>query len=227
MGNVDNKLIFGPGSGTVHMHSPFGGGTTWGNPVVVNADANFKDESVTGTDRFGSLTVNGDVTIRQVLTFGNNGINPTITFGDTALNGTPTFDIPRPPITDTYGWINISNVREFGGQRGITKMGEGVLEIHGSFGFSGHLAVNEGTIRMENALLYSPEVRVAEVPTISGLSGAGILQGSVNIQSGGDISPGFNGVGDLLVEGLTINGTEVNPGRFIWRATRRILTRWR
>jgi hypothetical protein len=198
LGNISNSLIFGPGGGTALMHS-ISGGTNWGNPVVVNDDATFQDASANGTDVFGSLTINSDATIHHYLPFGLNFIDPRLNFGNTALNASPTFNIDRPPIAGDYGRLTITNVREFNGPKSITKIGEGILTIAGSAGFTGDLNASQGIVIIPDS-----------VPTLSGASGEGIIVGSVNIKAGGHIDPGFNGVGTLLVEGITINGTPEN-----------------
>jgi fibronectin-binding autotransporter adhesin len=198
LGNPGNSVIFGTGGGTLLMHS-FPGGTAWGNPVVVNGPATFQDESTNGNDVFGSLTVNGDQTIHHYLPTGLNFIDPKLTFGNTALFGSPTFNIDRPPIAGDYGRLTISNVREFNGPKTINKMGEGILTIAGSAGFTGDLNASQGIVIIPDS-----------VPNISGITGEGIVVGSVNVKAGGHIDPGYNGVGILLVDGITINGTPTN-----------------
>jgi autotransporter-associated beta strand protein len=202
LGNSGNSLIFGPGGGTVLMHSVVGG-TNWGNPVVINGDANFKDESANGTNTFGPLTVNTPSTISHILDFGFNFLDPGLTFGNTALNASPTFHVTRPPIAGDYGRLTISNVREFGGPRSINKTGEGILTIAGSAGFTGDLNASEGIVIIPSS-----------VPTISGMSGEGIIIGSAIVKAGGHIDPGFNGVGSLLIDGVTINGAPGNKTQF-------------
>ena len=51
-------------------------------------------------------------------------------------------------------------------------------------------------------------------PTLTGVSGEGIVVGSVNIKAGGHINPGVKGVGTLLIEGIALNGTPGNKIQF-------------
>ena len=69
LGNLNNSLIFGAGGGTVEMNS-LQGGTLWGNPVVINGDANFHDVSFNGTDIFGTLTGGNPNTTPRYIQFG-------------------------------------------------------------------------------------------------------------------------------------------------------------
>jgi autotransporter-associated beta strand protein len=198
LGNIGNTLIFGPGGGTLVMHSTVGG-TSWGNPVVVNGDATFLDASTNGTDTFGSLTINTASVIHHYLPTGLNFIDPRLNFGNTALNSNATFNIDRPPIAGDYGRLTISNVREFNGPKSITKLGEGILNIAGSAGFTGDLNVSEGLVIIPDS-----------VPTLSGISGEGQVIGSVNIRAGGHVDPGLNGVGTLIISEIALNGAAAN-----------------
>ncbi len=194
LGNTGNAVIFGPGGGTLLMHS-IPGGTNWGNPVVLNGNATFQDGSVNGADVFGSLTVNTPSTIHHFLPTGLNFIDPRLNFGNTLLNASVTFDIDRPPIAGDYGRVTVTNVRELNGPKSITKLGEGILTLAGSVGLSGDLNASQGIVIVPDS-----------TPTLSGISGEGIIIGSLNIKPGGHIDPGFKGVGTLLVQGISLNG---------------------
>src|SRR5258708_5470719 len=60
----------------------------------------------------------------------------------------------------------------------------------------------------------APRALPDSVPRLSGISGEGIIVGSVNIKAGGHVNPGFNGVGTLLVDGITINGSGASKTQF-------------
>ncbi|HEV8291872.1 MAG TPA: PEP-CTERM sorting domain-containing protein, partial [Tepidisphaeraceae bacterium] len=89
------------------------------------------------------------------------------------------------------------------GPKTINKVGEGILTIAGSAGFTGDLNASQGIVIIPDS-----------VPNISGITGEGIVIGSVNVKAGGHVDPGYNGVGTLLVEGITINGDPANKTQF-------------
>jgi autotransporter-associated beta strand protein len=110
----------------------------------------------------GLLTLSGPVTVtgNQTLSYVNTGSAIT---GNVSLNGNLTFD---SSVAGIVAGNTVSGIISDGsGSFGITKTGTGQINLTGVNTFTGNIAINQGTLRINN-------VFIADTATVSLLSGA-------------------------------------------------------
>lgn len=143
--------------------------------------------SASGTHsfRFGTLSMAG----KTLATSGSTGW--TLTFGATTLTGSATFNV-------TDHTLILGGVGQSGGARGITKAGNGVLQISGNSSYTGATAVTAGSLVLTGS-------------------------GSINSTSGVSVSAGASFTNSssvtftrplTLAEGSTLSGTGVTGDEF-------------
>lgn len=150
----------------------------------------------------GKLVLNGDVTFTGNSTNSNTVLIDSIKGsgrqGVVALNGTRVFDIGNGAAKVDLR-ITGAIVDETAGS-GLTKNGQGTLDLTGASTFTGATTVNAGTL-----LINGSSVSAATV--IGGiLGGDGTITNSVSIGNSGTLSPG-NSPGTLNTGSLSLTGT--------------------
>jgi autotransporter-associated beta strand protein len=135
----------------------------------------------------------------------NTNVENSLTFtgGALTLGGPAQIDVQTPsPVTfDPTAIIS--------GTAGLNKTGPGTLILSGTNTYTGPTNVNQGTllVTQPGSLDAGSSVTVAPGAT---LGGTGIVNGSVNIASGGILAPGIEPVpGTLTVGPLTLNSGSI------------------
>ncbi|AWY00366.1 hypothetical protein A8139_10410 [Marinomonas primoryensis] len=167
-------------SGTVNVQN--GSAIADTSAVTVASGATFHVENVT-SETIGSLAGAGTVSL-------NGG---TLTLGGD--NSSTTFS---------------GVIQERSSSGALTKTGSGTLTLSGTNTYSGATSLNAGTLSVTGALSATSGVMVYSGATLAG-TGAVFAASSTNnltVNSGGFLSPGVAGAGQLTVNGnLVLNGT--------------------
>lgn len=101
---------------------------------------------------------------------------------------------------------DLSITGEISGTPGITKTGDGTLELSGANLYGGNTAINAGRLLVNNASGSATGSGAVTIASVATLGGGGFL-GSGGVTIDGTIAPG-NSIGDIdLLQNATINGT--------------------
>jgi len=174
------------------------------------------------THAFGTLAAGGStisVGAGAHVTSGTAGVS----FGGTTLTGSPTFAVSNSSTSAAVTKLTLNGVTESGGSFGLTKTGNGTLELKGSNNYTGKTIISGGTLSLASGATIASAISAAggtfDVSgqggnvTLNGLSGSGQVQ----LASGQLLtvkSLGVSGSADALTlagggtnGGLTLSGT--------------------
>jgi len=122
----------------------------------------------------------------------------TRSIGGTEATPTGTVTTPAAVLGVNVSGTGILNVNAaVTGTGGLTKYGDGVLDLRGSNTYEGATAVNAGTLKVNGTLGNGVGVSVNDGGT---LGGSGTINQPLVIESGGKVTPG-NSVGTITVNG--------------------------
>ncbi|MDE8602796.1 DUF4347 domain-containing protein [Marinomonas sp. RSW2] len=214
-----NTLTTGGSNADTHFSgvmSGTGGLTKAGSGAFTLSGAN----TYTGATTVSSGTVNvqngsaiadtSAVTVASGATFHvENGTSETIGSlagaGTVSLNG-GTLTLGGDNSSTTFSGV----IQERSSSGALTKTGSGTLTLSGTNTYSGATSLNAGTLLVTGALSATSGVTVYSGTTLAG-TGAVFAASSTNnltVNSGGFLSPGVAGAGQLTVNGnLVLNGT--------------------
>jgi len=195
---------------------------TLANAVTVSADSKIDVTGAGAADISGLLTIGANT---LSITGGSSGANTayTLTLGDVGgvtLTGSPTFNVANNGTG--LGKLVFNGIADSGGGDGLTKAGNGTLQINGAASYAGPTNINAGTLALgtSGSLAQSAQINIAKGATfdVSALPGAFILNpglalvgsgsgtgttrtvtGSIDAQFGSLVIPGDDGAGQLLV----------------------------
>ncbi len=199
--------IGGAGAGGGAMWD-FAGTVDFGNNAgflrINNDNGNFNFGSSNATFNVGTNTAslnqrNGGTTTHLGALIGG----PSTTLagrGNTGASGTTVYSIGGKNLSTTFE----GSITDGSEQTALIKVGTGMLRLTGIASHSGTTTVEEGTLQVDGQFTASPVVVTGGV-----LAGIGILDGTVEIQEGGTLSPG----GSLGL--ISMNNSLVLGGRIV------------
>lgn len=164
-----------------------GSGALTDRPLTIGGGGATLDASGTGAVEFNAPAA-------PVFSAANVPISLTLTGTSTAANRFVT------PLSDNGG-----------GPLSLTKTGAGTWHLPAAATITGPVNVAAGTLALTNSA--GSATGSGAVSVTGTLAGTGRAEGTVTVGSGGIVSPGVNGIGDLRVGGLTLGaGSELSVG---------------
>ena len=170
----------------------------------------------------GTLRYTGaSTTTDRVITFGLGGVTLDASgTGEVAYTSTavPAFTGPNLPVVLTLtgpspgaNSFATSLLDNGTGQVSLVKSGPGNWQLPTAATFSGPVSVTAGTLTLTNPT--GSATGSGSVNVTGTLAGTGTASGAVSVASGGIVSPGVDGIGNLKVGSLTLAaGSELNMG---------------
>ena len=230
-GSILNKLISVGSSGTNNSLTISNGGLVLSSNSTISSSPNSSSNTVLVTGSGSTWSNSGIATIASyggaTLTVANGGVvsaaggilvasqsNSTGTLNIGSVGGSDTAGtISSPTITFGSGNASInfnqsdssSVTSSISGLGGIKQLGSGTTILAASNSYTGTTLISQGTFLADNTSGSAVGTSSVLVTNAGTLGGNGSIGGTLTIGSGGELTPGLNGVGELrLTSGVTL-----------------------
>ncbi|HEX2959994.1 MAG TPA: autotransporter-associated beta strand repeat-containing protein, partial [Chitinispirillaceae bacterium] len=147
---------------------------------------------------YGARFLSNSITMNSGGTISSSGNSPVIFTGTLSVSGSTTLN------NSTTGTVIFNNV--ISGTGSIKKTGSGIITLNGTNTYTGTTTVSAGTLNLYGSTASGSAVSVASGAT---LGGRGTANGSVTVNNGGILSPGYNSANKFTTGVLALDNTSV------------------